>query len=116
MKSHTKMKKKNEFQSLTYVNFIVLQKYRVDAVAQKMGIHVDTLYKKIRGERPWQVDDIPRLVNATGDIGYLEYLCDPCGYMLIPKIKDRATARMFSQMVKVLQSATNGKNEDKNKS
>lgn len=104
---------KRGFQGLTYYIFISLKKYRVDFTAQKMGCAIDTLYKKIRGERDWQFEDIHKLVDATGDPLFLEYFCNPCGYTVIPQIKDKATAKMFTQMVKVMQSAINEKENEK---
>jgi len=100
-------------QNLLYVNFIVKKKYRVDVVAQIMGRHKDTLYKWVRGEHPFPVDEIPNLTKATEDTEYLEYLCDRAGYSLMPKIKDKGTARTFSHMVKVLLSAIDLKEETK---
>lgn len=101
------------FQCLLYTNFIVLKKYRVDTAAQIMGHHKDTLYKWIRGERPFPVDEVPNLTKATGDTGYLEYLCDQSGFCLMPKIKDRATAKMFSHMAQVMRSVIDLKEEEK---
>ena len=113
-----KMSEQNGFQSLLYVNFIIRKKYRVDEVAQKWvgrngkkGIHKDTLYKWIRGENHFPPDRIAELVNATGDIEYLEYHCDPCGFTLMPKIKDKHTAKMISHMVRLMQSAIDLKEE-----
>ena len=111
MYSKLKMNNKNGFQSLLYVNFIIRKRYRVDTTAQNMGIHKDTLYKWIRGERPFPVDQISNLVNATRDVEYLEYFCDPCNYTPMPKIKDKSIIKMFSQMVKVMQSAINLKQD-----
>ena len=98
-------KGRSGFQSLLYVNFIFKKKYRVDDTAQKMGIHKDTLYKWVRGENPFPIDQLTNLVKATGDLDFLEYFCEPCGYSLIPKIKDKGTAKMFSQMARIMQSA-----------
>ena len=108
-----KMSNKNGFASLCYVNFIVKAKYRVDSIAQKWGISTDYLYKKIRGEKPWYVDDVQKLYKATGDIEYLEYVNDPCGFTLIPKIKDKQSLKVLGQMISVVQSALNGKDDDK---
>lgn len=93
------------FQSLMYVNFIVKKKYRVDETAKKMNIHKDTLYRYIRGENPFPIDLIPSLVKATEDIEYIEFFTESCGLSLIPKIKDKGTAKMFSQMARLIQSA-----------
>lgn len=106
------------FRSLLIANFYAKRKYKVDDIAQKMGIHKDTLYKWIAGRdsngeaRHFPIDRIPDLVNATNDIEYLEYLCRPCGMMIIPEITDRTTLKMFTHMVGVLQSVTNGKKDE----
>jgi len=92
-------------QNLLYVNFIVKKKYRVDEVSKIMGYHKDTVYRWIRGERPFPVDEIPNLVKSTGDIEYLEYLADLCDFSIMPKIKDKTTAKMLFQMTKIFQSA-----------
>ena len=70
-----------------------------------MGWSADYLYKKIRGEKIWAFDDVQKLVNATDDTIFLEYFCKPCGYAVIPAIKDKATAKMFMNMVNLMQSA-----------
>jgi len=71
------------FSALCYVNFIIKKKYRVDSIAQKMRIATDTLYRYIRGENIIPPDRIINLVSATGDIEYLEFFCEPVGYIPI---------------------------------
>jgi len=102
------------FQSLLYYRFIIEKKYRVDDVSKKMGICKDTLYRYIRGakkdskneeRKEFPIDQISSLVNATKDLRYLEYFCDPCGYTLLPKIKDKTTVKVISNIAKILQSA-----------
>lgn len=77
------------FSSLLYVNFIIKKKYRVDDVAKEMRIATDTLYRYVRGENLIPPDRIIDLVKATGDIEYLEFFCDPCGFVPIPQSKAR---------------------------
>ena len=65
-RSNINITRNKGFQSLLYVNFIVKKKYRVEVIAQIMGYHKDTLYKWIRGERPFPIDEVPNLVKSTG--------------------------------------------------
>lgn len=73
----------NGFVVRLYYNFIERKKYRVDAVAKEMQIATDTLYRYIRGENVIPPHRIIDLVRATKDIEYLEYFCEPCGYLPI---------------------------------
>ncbi|MDH7513514.1 MAG: hypothetical protein QHH14_11270 [Clostridiales bacterium] len=77
--------------ALLYVNFIIKKKYRVDEVSKEMRIATDTLYRYIRGENVMPPDRIIDLVKATGDIEYLEFFCDPCGYVPVPQSSGRLT-------------------------
>ncbi len=100
-------------QSLLYVNFRIRKKYKVDTVVLKWPnkpISSSTLHKWISGDRPFPVDQLAHLCIATEDTEYLEYYCDQCGYTLMPKIKDKATAKMFAKMVMVMQSAIDWRN------
>jgi transcriptional regulator with XRE-family HTH domain len=74
-----------------YVNFIIKKKYRVDDIAKEMRIATDTLYRYVRGENIIPPDRIIDLVKATGDIEYLEFFCDPCGYVPIRQSAVRLT-------------------------
>lgn len=93
-------------QCLMYFAFHIENRYAVDAVAQKMGVHVDTLYKWINGTHIFPAERITDLVLATGDLKYLEFIADKCGYAVIPKVKNRQTAEMMLQMARVFLSAT----------
>jgi len=75
------------FSALLYVNFIIKKKYRVDAIAKEMQIATDTLYRYARGENIIPPDRIADLVRATGDVEYLEFFCEPCGFIPIQKSK-----------------------------
>ena len=94
---------------MMYYNFHIAEKYSVDSVAQKMGIHRDTLYKWINGTNTFPANEIIDLIKATGDISYLEFIADKCGYALIPKIKDRKTAETVLFIAKMFLMATEGK-------
>ena len=78
-----------------------------------MGIHKDSLYRWVRGDKPFPIDKLPDLINATEDVEFLEYLADQCSYSLIPKIGNRKTAEIMNQMAKVMLSATNLNGKDK---
>jgi len=93
------------FQALLYYRFTIERKHHVDEVSKKMGIHKDTLYRYTRGDNKFPIDQISNLVNAIGDIGFLEYFCEPCGYTLLPKIKDKTTVKVISNIAKILQNA-----------
>lgn len=73
------------FGALLYVNFVIKKKYRVDVIAKEMQIATDTLYRYIRGENIIPPDRISDLVKATGDIEYLEFFCEPAGYLPVTK-------------------------------
>jgi hypothetical protein len=75
------------FSALLYVNFIIKKKYRVDFVAKEMRIATDTLYRYIRGENIIPPDRIIDLIQATKDIEYLDFFCEPIGYLAVPAPK-----------------------------
>ena len=79
------------FSALLYVNFIIKKRYRVDDIAKEMQIATDTLYRYIRGENIMPADRIIDLVQATGDIEYLEYFCEPAGYLPVAKPEGKPT-------------------------
>ena len=77
------------FSALLYVNFIIRKKYRVDTVAKEMQIATDTLYRYVRGENVIPPDRIVDLVRATKDLEYLEFFCEPCGFIPVPAAKGK---------------------------
>lgn len=79
------------FSALLYVNFIIKKKCRVDAVAKEMQIATDTLYRYIRGENIIPPDRVVDLIRTTGDVEYLEFFCEPCGYVPVRAIEGRMT-------------------------
>lgn len=85
------------FASLMYVNFVIKKKYRVDETAKEMRIATDTLYRYIRGENIIPPDRIVDLVKATKDIEYLEFFCDPNGFLPIPKVRVKDCADSIKQ-------------------
>lgn len=117
MFSKVKMGNVRGLQSLLYVNFRVLKKYRVDTVAKNWKpkpISESILHKWISGDRPFPVDQLSNLVNATDDPQYLEYYANRCGYTLLPLIKDKSARKNLSYMVQMFQSAINFKEDEKN--
>ena len=98
-------------QCLLYTNFTIKAKYAVDSIAEKMGIHRDTLYKWIEGKKLFPADRLAPLTAATQDTEYLEYILDKCGYVLLPKIRDKKAAETMIQMAKVFLSAANGRGD-----
>jgi len=95
-----------------YVNFIIKKKARVDETAKKMGVSADTLYRYVRGENIIPPDRIIDLIRATDNIEYLEFFCDAVGYVPVPRIKDRRAAETMTQMIKVMKSAIDRKEEE----
>ena len=93
------------YQTLLYYKFIASKQHDAASVAQKMQVSLDSLYRWVRGDRSMPIDRIPDLVNATGDLEFLEYLTEKCGFSLIPKIRDKATFKIFGQLVNIFQSA-----------
>ena len=100
------------FSNHMYYIFIVQKKHRVDLMAEKMKVHRDSLYRWIRGDKPFPIDQLSNLVNATEDVSFLEYFADQCNYSLMPKIRNKKTAEIMTQMAKVMLSATDRKEND----
>lgn len=93
------------FSNHLYYIFIHQKKYRVDLIAERMNIHRDSLYRWIRGDKPFPIDQLPNLVNATEDASFLDYFADQCNYTLIPKIKNRKTVEIIARMAQIMLSA-----------
>lgn len=113
MKINLKINRNSGLQCLMYFAFHISSKYPVDVVAQKMGVHPDTLYKWVNGTHVFPAEQLINLVNATDDLKYLEYVADKCDQCIIPKIKDRKQAEMMRRMAEVFLSATNGPEDEK---
>lgn len=112
MSVNLKNNRASRFQNLLYFIFQVKHRHRVDLTAEKMGVHKDTFYRWSRGDKPFPIDQLPNLVNATDDVEFLEHLADQCGYSVLPKIKNRKTAEIMTQMAKVMLSATESNEKD----
>ena len=107
MEGNLKMVKRIGFQNLLYVRFIIEKRYRVDEVARKLDIHKDTLYRWIRGDNPFPIDQLPHLVKATDDPIYLKYLAREAGFSLVEQVKDKKTAEAISRIADILISCIN---------
>ena len=105
------MPKKNGFQALLYTRFITEKQYRVAAVAEKMGVHKDTLYKWVNGTNPFSIDYLAALVVATEDPTYLEYQARDAGYKIIPQIKDKKTAEIIQKFAELMLSCISKEEE-----
>lgn len=92
----------NRFQNLLYTRFIIEKRYRVDEIAEKIGIHRDTLYRHIRGENQFPVDLIPNLVKATGDDFFLRYLAREAGYTIFKKCTDKKINETIKTLSEIL--------------
>lgn len=79
------MTKHEGFRNLLYHNFIYLKLYRVEDVAEKMGISPVTFYKYISGQMSFPVDLVGKLYNATGDIEFLNFILNGTDQMLTPR-------------------------------
>ena len=75
------------FSSLMYVIFIIEKKFRVDDTAKEMRITTDTLYRYCRGELIIPPDRIIDLINATHEIRFLNFFCEPCGFLPVSKVR-----------------------------
>ena len=112
MTVNIKMSKKFGFQYLLYVRFIIEKRYRVDAVAQNMKIHRDTLYKWIRGENAFPIDQLPNLTKATSDCEHLNYLAGEAGFTIMERVKDQKVAKVVSRIAQALNSCINGHGDE----
>ena len=110
-RSNLNLNNNSGFQCLLYTNFRIKKKYSVDTVAQKMGIHKDTLHKWIYGKNLFPADRIIPLTKATGDLDYLEYVCNQCDYTAMPRITDKQTAKTFAHMSRIMLAAIGFKEE-----
>jgi len=80
------MTKYEGFRTLLYYKFIYLKLYRVDEIAEKMGMDSPvTLYKYIGGQYSFPVDLVGKLYNATGDVEFLNFILNDTGQMLTPR-------------------------------
>jgi len=93
------------FQNLLYSKFILKHHHRVDSTSDSMGIHKDTLYRKIRGENDFKIDELPALLNATNDIEYINFLLRDTNFIAIPK-PDKRFEKMLSELAKNLLAIT----------
>lgn len=79
------MIKNDGFRVLLYHKFIYRKAFRVDEVADKMGIPPTTFYKYLQGQMNFPVDLVAKLYSATGDIEFLNFILNDTPHMLAPR-------------------------------
>jgi len=94
------------FQALLYYRLIVSGDFSIQAVAEKMHISSDTLYKYVEAKASFPIERLPDLIAATGDIRFLEYFASKCGYALVPKIRDRRLSDSLGAIADVLMAVS----------
>lgn len=94
------------FQALLYYRLIVSGDFSIQAVAEKMHISSDTLYKYVESKAAFPIERLPDLIAATGDIRFLDYFASKCGYALIPKVRDRRLADSLGAIADVLMAVS----------
>jgi len=112
MAVHLKSDKGFTFQNLLYSKFILKRHHRVEPVSDLLKIHKDTLYRKIRGDSEFRIDELPALLNATNDIEYINYLLRDTNFIAIPKPDKRFEKMLFELAKSMLAITGNGLEED----
>lgn len=80
------MTKYEGFRTLLYYKIIYLKQYRVEDIAEQMGMDSPvTLYKYISGQYSFPVDLVGKLYRATGDIEFLNFILNDTDQMLTPR-------------------------------
>ena len=74
----------------------------------RMQISTDSPYRYIRGERIIPPDRIIDLINVTKEIRFLQFFCDPCGYIAIPAITAKPCKKSI-RLKEIKLSIINGK-------
>ena len=73
-----------------------------------MQISTDSLYRYIRGENIIPPDRIIDLINVTKETRFLQFFCDPCGYLAIPAMKAKSSTKSI-RLKEIKLSIINGK-------
>ena len=89
MNGNLKNNGSGRFQNQLYTYFISDKKRRVDETAEKMGCHRDTLYRWIRGDNPFPIDELDNLTRAIEDSYFIEHFTRMCGYRITREITDK---------------------------
>jgi len=102
MNGNLKNSGSGRFQNLLYSYFIIDKKRRVDETAEKMKIHRDTLYRWVRGDNPFPIDELDNLTNAIGEPHFIEHYATLTGYKLINDITDKKALNFFKELHKLI--------------
>jgi AraC-like DNA-binding protein len=95
-----------DFHQLLHCLLIVSGDYEVASVAEKMHISSDTLYRYVEDKLSFPIERLVDLTNATDDLRFLDYFASKCGYNLVPKIRDRQTAKSLRLLSNILLAAS----------
>jgi len=106
MNGNLKNNKSSRFQNQLYQYFITDKKKRVDETAEKMGIHRDTLYRWIRGDNPFPIDELDNLTNAIEEPYFIEHFATICGYKMINEITDKKVLSFLEELKKLISAVT----------
>jgi len=93
------------FADLLYLVFISQKKFRVDEVAEDMGIIPDTLYRYCRGELKFPIDRLGDLMRATKWKGWLAYFLTGTEYEIKKKL-DLNTQGVLAQLTEALNAVS----------
>lgn len=96
------MTKYEGFRNLLYHKFIYLKLYRVDEVAERMGVSPVTLYKYIGGQYSFPVDLIGKLYTATGDAEFLNFILAGTDQMLTPRKGTKVQKDLASETLEAM--------------
>lgn len=99
------MIKHDGFRTLLYYKFTYTKAYRVDEVADKMGIPAITFYKYISGQMSFPVDLVAKLYNATGDMEFLNFILNDTPLMLTPRETATAGKDLTSETLDAMAAA-----------
>ena len=102
MNGNLKNNNSSRFQNQLYTYFIHDKKRRVDETAEKMGVHRDTLYRWIRGDNPFPIDELDNLTQAIGEPYFIEHFATICGYKLYEEITDKKVLNVLEEFKKIL--------------
>ncbi len=72
------------FQQLLYRKFLIERRWRVDEIAQALGVDRSTMYQWVDGVRTCPYDIIPHLFLVTRDLDFLTFGLQGTGYTVAP--------------------------------
>lgn len=105
------------FQQLLYRKFLIERRWRVDEIAQLLGVDRSTMYQWVDGVRTCPYDIVPHLYLVTQDIDFLTFGLQGTGYTLakLPGVEAEVgrvesetldVARVVGTLVEVVQRVT----------